>query len=52
MLTFFCLSIQDHVAATFGAGFGAACVVDIGDQKTSISCVEDAISHVPTRVKF
>lgn len=41
---------QDHVAATFGAGLGYACVVDVGDQKTSVSCVEDAISHPATRV--
>ncbi|MPC77263.1 Actin-related protein 8 [Portunus trituberculatus] len=44
------LSACDHVAATFGAGLGYACVVDVGDQKTSVSCVEDAISHPATRV--
>ena len=38
------------MAATFGAGVGYACVVDIGDQKTSISCVEDGISIVDTRI--
>lgn len=42
--------MQDHVAATFGAGLGAACVVDLGDQKTSVSCVEDALSQRATRV--
>jgi actin-related protein len=42
--------LQDHVAATFGAGLGYACVVDVGDQKTSVSCVEDGISHRNTRV--
>lgn len=47
-----CFLIQDHVAATFGAGLGYACVVDVGDQKTSISCVEDAISHRTTRVRY
>lgn len=45
-----CFFIQDHVAATFGAGLGYACVVDVGDQKTSVSCVEDGISHPNTRV--
>lgn len=44
------LKMQDHVAATFGAGLGYACVVDVGDQKTSVSCVEDGISHPSTRV--
>lgn len=43
---------QDHVAATFGAGLGYACVIDVGDQKTSVSCVEDGISHRNTRVRM
>lgn len=47
-----CFLVQDHVAATFGAGLGYACVIDCGDQKTSISCVEDAISHRTTRVRL
>ncbi|XP_055679254.1 actin-related protein 8 [Lutzomyia longipalpis] len=47
-----CFLVQDHVAATFGAGLGYACVVDVGDQKTSVSCVEDAISHPNTRVRL
>lgn len=44
--------LQDHVAATFGAGLGYACVVDVGDQKTSVSCVEDGMSHRNTRVRM
>ncbi|KAK7085058.1 Actin-related protein 8 [Halocaridina rubra] len=47
-----CFVLQDHVAATFGAGLGFACVVDVGDQKTSVSCVEDAISHPATRLRL
>ncbi|TRY78430.1 hypothetical protein TCAL_06903 [Tigriopus californicus] len=47
-----CFVIQDHVAATFGAGLGFACVVDIGDQKTSVSCVEDGISQPDSRVQI
>lgn len=47
-----CFLVQDHVSATFGAGLGYACVVDVGDQKTSISCVEDGISHPNTRVRL
>lgn len=47
---FYSTECQDHVAATFGAGLGYACVVDVGDQKTSVSCVEDGISHRNTRV--
>ncbi|XP_058461136.1 actin-related protein 8 [Malaya genurostris] len=48
----YCFLLQDHVAATFGAGLGYACVVDVGDQKTSVSCVEDGISHPNTRVRL
>lgn len=47
-----CFLLQDHVAATFGAGLGVACVVDVGDQKTSVSCVEDGISHRNTRIRM
>lgn len=46
------LTVQEHVAATFGSGLSYACVVDIGDQKISISCVEDAMSHPNTRVSL
>lgn len=46
-----CFLVQDHVAATFGSGLSYACVVDVGDQKTSVSCVEDGICHVDTRVR-
>ncbi|XP_034952466.1 actin-related protein 8 [Chelonus insularis] len=47
-----CFLLQDHVAATFGAGLGYACVVDVGHEKTSVSCVEDGISHRNTRVRM
>ncbi|XP_001605850.1 actin-related protein 8 [Nasonia vitripennis] len=47
-----CFLLQDHVAATFGAGLGYACVVDVGEEKTSVSCVEDGISHRNTRVRM
>ena len=29
----------------FGAGLSNACVVDMGDEKTHICCVEDGISN-------
>ncbi|KAG8332324.1 actin-related protein 8-like isoform X1 [Homalodisca vitripennis] len=47
-----CFLLQDHVAATFGAGLPCACVIDCGHQKTSVSCVEDGISHPATRVRI
>ncbi|EZA55915.1 hypothetical protein DMN91_010634 [Ooceraea biroi] len=47
-----CILLQDHVGAMFGAGLGYACIVDVGAQKISVSCVEDAISHKDTRVRM
>ncbi|XP_005093366.1 actin-related protein 8 [Aplysia californica] len=41
---------QESVCATYGSGITVACVVDVGDQKTSISCVEDGISHKGSRI--
>lgn len=40
---------QESVCATFGSGLSSACVVDVGDQKTSICCVEDGVSHRNSR---
>lgn len=42
--------IQESVCATFGAGVSSACVVDVGDQKVSVSCVEDGNSAKNTRI--
>jgi len=42
--------IQEDVAATFGTGNPAACVVDIGHDVTKVSCVEDAVSHPSSRM--
>lgn len=47
-----CFLLQDHVAATFGAGLGYACVIDVGHMKTSVSCVEDGVSLSNTRVRL
>lgn len=44
--------IQESLAATFGAGFGIACIVDMGAQKTSISCVEDGMVIEDSRVNL
>ncbi|KAL3851810.1 hypothetical protein ACJMK2_015515 [Sinanodonta woodiana] len=41
---------QESVCAAFGTGVSSACIVDIGDQKTSICCVEDGISLKNTRI--
>lgn len=44
--------IQESLAASFGAGFTVACIVDIGAQKTSISCVEDGMVIDNSRVNL
>ncbi|KAI9100995.1 hypothetical protein DFS34DRAFT_676290 [Phlyctochytrium arcticum] len=41
---------QESVAATFGAGVPTACVIDIGAQKTSVSCIEDGVCIPDARV--
>ena len=44
--------IQESLAATFGAGYTSACVVDIGAQKTSICCVEEGMCIESSRVNL
>ena len=44
--------IQESLAATYGAAFTMACVVDIGAQKTSIACVEDGMCIEDSRVNI
>ncbi|KAJ2366336.1 actin-like protein arp8 [Coemansia sp. RSA 2611] len=41
---------QASALVTFGAGFSSACVVDVGAQKTSVSCVEDGHCAPESRV--
>ena len=44
--------MQESLAATFGAGFGAGCIVDMGAQKTSICCVEDGMCIEESRMNL
>lgn len=44
--------IQESLAATFGAGFGIACVIDMGAEKTSIACVEDGMVIEDSRMNL
>ncbi|RAL60747.1 hypothetical protein DID88_009852 [Monilinia fructigena] len=44
--------MQESHAATFGAGYTSACVVDVGAQKTSICCVEDGMCLEDSRVNL
>lgn len=44
--------IQESLAATFGAGYTSACVIDIGAQKTSICCVEEGMCIENSRVNL
>ncbi|XP_065564807.1 actin-related protein 8-like isoform X3 [Artemia franciscana] len=47
-----CFLVQDHVCATAGSGVPTACVIDIGDQKTSVSCVDECVSIKQSRMKM
>ena len=44
--------IQESLAATFGAGFIASCVVDVGAQKTSVCCVEEGSCLENSRINL
>lgn len=44
--------IQESLAASFGAGYTSACIVDIGAQKTSICCVEEGMCVENSRVNL
>ncbi|KAF4121136.1 actin-related protein 8 [Geosmithia morbida] len=44
--------VQESMAATFGAGYTQACVVDVGAQKTSVTCVEDGLCLEDSRVNL
>jgi len=44
--------IQEGLAATYGAGYSMNCIVDIGAQKTSISCVEDGMIIEDSRINL
>lgn len=38
------------MCAAFGAGLSSACVVDVGDEKSHVCCVEDGLSNPFTRL--
>lgn len=44
--------IQESLAASFGAGYSTACIVDVGAQKTSICCVEDGMCIDDSRINL
>jgi actin-related protein 8 len=44
--------IQESLAATYGAGYSSACIVDIGAQKTSMCCVEDGMCIEDSRINL
>lgn len=44
--------VQEGMAATFGAGYTQACVVDVGAQKTSVTCVEDGLVMEDSRINM
>ncbi|GMM37685.1 Arp8 protein [Saccharomycopsis crataegensis] len=44
--------IQETMAATFGAGVSQACVVDIGAQTTSVSCIDEGMVINDSRIQL
>jgi actin-related protein 8 len=44
--------MQESLAATFGAGFSTACIVDMGAQKTTVCCIEDGMCFEESRVNL
>ena len=44
--------VQESLAATFGAGYIAGCVVDVGAQKTSVCCVEEGMCLENSRINL
>ncbi|MCJ1306698.1 actin-like protein arp8 [Agyrium rufum] len=44
--------MQESQGAAYGAGYSQACIVDIGAQKTSICCMEDAACMENTRINL
>ena len=36
--------LQESVAAGFGSGIATGCIVDLGHQTTSVTCIEDGYS--------
>ncbi|KAG2234968.1 hypothetical protein INT48_005122 [Thamnidium elegans] len=43
---------QESTCATYGAGVSSAVVVDIGAQKTNITCIEDGVCQVDSRISI
>ncbi|PWY98076.1 actin-like ATPase domain-containing protein [Testicularia cyperi] len=43
---------QESVSATFGAGLSSACVIDLGAELISISCVEEGLILPETRIQL
>ncbi|KAL5473103.1 hypothetical protein EMCRGX_G027548 [Ephydatia muelleri] len=41
---------QESLCATYSAGLSIACVVNVGDERTHICCVEEGVSNPNTRV--
>ncbi|KAG9245074.1 putative actin-related protein [Calycina marina] len=44
--------VQEGLVATYGAGYPMNCIVDIGAQKTSISCIEDGMIMEDSRINL
>ncbi|KAK8869874.1 hypothetical protein IAR55_000442 [Kwoniella newhampshirensis] len=43
---------QESYCAIFSAGMSSACVVDVGAQQTSVTCVDDGLVMADTRIRL
>ncbi|WBW72263.1 Ino80 complex actin-like protein Arp8 [Schizosaccharomyces osmophilus] len=44
--------VQESLCTSFGAGMSSACVVDVGAEKTAVSCVEEGIVIPNSRINM
>ena len=42
---------QESVCVSFGAGMSVACIVDLGAQTTTVTCVEDGMCIPDSRLE-
>lgn len=44
--------IQESLSASFGAGTSSACIIDVGSQTTTVSCVDEGLVINDSRIKL
>ncbi|EEB06568.1 actin-like protein Arp8 [Schizosaccharomyces japonicus yFS275] len=44
--------VQESLCTSFGAGMSTACIVDVGAQRTSVSCVDEGVVIANSRINL